>query len=251
MSKAKATKVLKENGFDITLLKDVKPLERITSGFAEVDELIGGGIPKGRVTEIYGMQGVGKTSLMAHCLSQMSQEGKVLYVDAENAMNPEQLKELGANQDNVVTTDTYILEDVADYVIESLNDYDIIVVDSVASLIPRAELDGEIGDANVGLKARQMGKFMRRLIGPLGKSECAVVFINQLRETMEMYGAKRSTPGGHALPYAASLRLELSTTKADRISKTGIGFVGHKVKVTVAKSRVCPPHHSTYFKLMY
>jgi recombination protein RecA len=228
---------------------DIKPIEFVSSGISELDALTQ--LPKGRITEFYGMQGVGKTTLVTKTISEMSKTSKVLYIDAENALNPGRLTELGANNKNITIATTYVLEDVADLTIDSIGKYDIIVVDSVASLIPRAEDDGETGDMFMGLKARLMGQFMRKLVGRLGKSSTAVVFINQLRETMELYGPKKSTPGGHALPFAASLRIELSTTKADRIKDKDGGFKGHWVNLEITKSKVCRPYQKTRFRIDY
>lgn len=222
-------------------------LSFITSGVAEIDGLTGG-IPRGRITEIYGATGVGKTSLSLKCLSSMSQSGTVLYIDAENAINLDHLTK-DAIQKNIHISTEYVLEEAAELTLEAVNDYDIIVVDSIASLVPRPEADGEMGDQLIGIKARLMGKWMRRLVGPLGKSNCAMLFINQLRESPSIYTPK-FTPGGKALPYAASLRIELSTKKADRIEKDK-KIVGHKVTAEVVKSRVSPPFLKTQFKLMY
>jgi RecA/RadA recombinase len=246
----KITSKLAKAGFSVKSGLDIKPIEFVTSGVPEIDDLVGG-IPKGRITEIYGMQGVGKTTLMTMCVSNMSKTNKVLYIDAENAFNPHRALELGLDLKNIEVSDTYIVEDVIDLTIEAVDSYDIVVIDSLASLVPRAEDDGNTGDMFMGLKARLMGQFMRKLVGKLGRSDCAAVFINQLRETMEIYGPKKSTPGGHALPYAASLRLELSTTKADRIRDKDGGFKGHKVTVEVTKSKVSRPHQKTQFKIDY
>lgn len=236
-----------ETGYTVKTLAEYGEIQYITSGVEEIDAITK--FPRGRIIEIYGLQGVGKSDLVQQCLSNMSHEGKVLYIDAENALNPARLLAKGGDAKNIVISDMCILEDVAQYTLGVLNDYDVIVVDSVATLVTRSEAEGETGDQFVGLKARLMGQWMRKLIGPLGKSKCAFVFINQIRESMSMYTPK-FTPGGKALPYAASLRLELSSNKADRIVKDG-DTVGHKVKVEVTKSRVCAPHQKTEFKLFY
>lgn len=245
----KAKKAVEKAGYTIKTLAEVGDIEFITSGITEIDTITGG-IPKGRITEIHGMASVGKSEFVQVCLSEMSKAGKVLYIDAENALNPQRLVAKGGDSKNITVTDMYIMEEVANYVVDNLKNFDVIVIDSVASLVPRAEYEGETGDQFVGLRARLMGQWMRKLIGPLGKSKCAVVFINQLRESMSMYGDPLFTPGGKALPYAASLRLKLSSNKADRIVKEGT-TTGHWVQVEVTKSRVCAPYQKTKFMLVY
>ena len=241
---AKAKKAAADEGFSIKSLAEYGDIEFITSGIEEIDAITP--FPRGRITEISGMQGVGKSELVQACLTNMSKEGKVLYIDAENALNPSRLLAKGGEAKNIIISDMCILEDVAKLTVDSVNKYDVIVIDSVATLVTKSEAEGETGDQFVGLKARLMGQWMRKLIGPLGKSRCAVVFINQIRESMSMYVPK-FTPGGKALPYAASLRLELSTNKADRLSDGK----GHWVNVEITKSRVCPPYQKTRFKLFY
>lgn len=237
-----------DDKIELKPLSEYGELEFITSGVPEIDEITQ--IPRARITEIFGLQGVGKSYLVTQCIAAMSKEAKVLYIDAESAINPARMIDKGGDAKNIIISTESILEDAAELTIESVNKYDVIIVDSVASLVPKAEAEGRTGDQFVGLKARLMGQWMRKLIGPLGKSRCAVIFINQMRESMSMYVPK-ALPGGKALPYAASLRLELSTSnKADRITK-GAVVVGHKVKVDVVKSRVCAPHQSTTFKLYY
>ena len=230
-------------------LSDVGEIKFITSGIEEIDAMTGG-LPKARITEIFGIQGIGKTDLMLQCISKMSQEGKVLYCDVENALNPQRLIAKGANPKNISISDESTLQEVAQFVTNNVNNFDVIVIDSVAALVPREEANGESGDQFVGLKARLMGQWIRQLTAKLGKSDCALVFINQLRDSMILYGDPQFTPGGKALPYAASLRLKLSTVKADRIPGKD-GVVGHKVTALIVKSRVCAPHRSTQFKLMY
>jgi recombination protein RecA len=243
MAKAKET-------FNLKTLADIGEIEFITTGIDEIDEIVK--FPKARITEIFGMQGIGKTDLILNCLSKISLEGKVLYIDVENALNPTRLKEKGGNLKNIDISDESILQDVANFVNKSVKKYDCIVIDSVAALVSREEANGETGDQFVGLKARLMGQWMRQLVPVLGKSNCAVVFINQLRDSMIMYGDPQFTPGGKALPYAASLRIKLSTTKADRLpGKTGEPARGHKVTFEIVKSRVCAPHQKGQFKLMY
>lgn len=241
----------KVEGLKLKKLSDISDIQFITSGVKEIDETTGG-LPRARITEIFGMQGIGKTDLMLQCISKMSLDGKVLYVDVENALNPNRLLEKKANPKNVDISDESTLQDIAQYVTDNVNKYDVIVIDSVAALVPREEANGESGDQFVGLKARLMGQWIRQLTPKLGKSNCALVFINQLRDSMIIYGDPQFTPGGKALPYAASLRIKLSTTKSDRLQvKTGEKPKGHKVTFEVVKSRVCTPHLKGQFTLFY
>lgn len=242
---AKAKK--EEDTIELKPLSEYGEIEFITTGIKEVDEVVK--LPKARITEIYGLQGIGKSYLMTKCVSEISKVGKVLYIDAESAINPSRMLEMGGVGKNIVISTEPVLEAVAELVIKNVDKYDVIVVDSIAALIPKSEFEGETGDQFVGLKARLMGQWMRKLIGPLGKSKCAVVFINQMRESMSMYVSK-FTPGGKALPYAASLRLELKTASKDKIIKKG-EVAGHWVTAEVTKSRVCKPHQSARFELLY
>lgn len=226
----------------ITIRKgsELEPVEFISSGIKEIDGMTGG-FPRKRITEIYGMKGVGKTALMSRMLDV---EHTVLYIDTENA--------LVNVPENIHVIREYMLEDVSEIVEVALQSdaYDVIVIDSVASMVPRAEIEGETGEAHMGLKARLMGQWLRKINPHLNKSKSAVVFINQQRETMSAYGYSKFTPGGHALPYASSLRLELKTVKADRVVKNS-ETIGHWITVEVEKSRVCRPYQKTRFKLLY
>lgn len=230
----KLNKLLKEKGLPTTIAHGSLTIKFLETGIKQIDEMTGG-FPIRRITEIYGMKGVGKTSLITRLFNA---DAKILYIDTENAIvNP---------PSNVTQVHEYLLENVSEVVDDALGlDYDMIVVDSVASMVPRAEIEGDTGDAHMGLKARLMGQWMRRINVKLSKSNTALVFINQERDTMNAYGYQKFTPGGHALPYAASLRLELKTVKKDRKED------GHMVTVKVEKSRVCKPHQETRFKLEY
>lgn len=230
----KINEELKEKNLPTLMNGSAVKTEFISTGITEIDDMTGG-FPKRKITEIYGMKGVGKTALVTKLFNA---DSKILYVDTENA--------LGEVPSNVTKISEYILEDVERAVHTLLGkDYDMIVVDSVASMIPRAEVEGDEGDAHMGLKARLMSQWMRKVNMYLSKSNAALVFINQERETMNAFGYQKFTPGGHGLPYAASLRLELKTTKKDRLEN------GHWVNVEVEKSRVCKPYQTTRFKLEY
>jgi recombination protein RecA len=234
----KMNKALAARGLPLMVMgSDIPPVEFISSGIGEVDEITKG-FPRKKITEIYGLKGVGKTYLMSHIVSSLP-ELKICYIDAEGG--------LPTPPDNVEVNNEHQLEAVADIVEEALkNDiYDLIVVDSIASLIPRAEIEGDSGDVHMGLKARLMSQWMRRISTYLFKSNTAVVFINQQRESMNPYGPNKFTPGGYAVPYAASLRLELKSNKVDKFEG------GHWVNVEVEKSRVCKPYQKARFKLIY
>lgn len=239
-SKNKLEAYLEAQGISIRKGSELEPIEFVSSGIKEIDQMTGG-FPRKRITEIYGMKGVGKTALMSRMLGV---EHTILYIDTENAIVnvPE----------NVHVVREYLLENVAEIVEVAVQSdaYDVIVIDSVASMTPRAEIEGETGEAHMGLKARLMGQWLRKLNPFLNTSKSAVVFINQQRDTMSAYGYAKFTPGGHALPYASSLRLELKTVKADRVIKNS-ETIGHWITVEVEKSRVCRPYQKTRFKLLY
>lgn len=244
---AKADKFA-DRGFNIIKASDMAPIEYISSGIKELDEVIK--FPRKRITEIYGLQAVGKTSLVLMMVANLSHDNKVLFIDVENTYNPLRAAELGVENKNLTVANPTLLEDVSDLTIDSCAKFDVIIVDSVAAMVPRAESEGEAGDAVMGLKARLMGQFMRRVNSPLSKSDCALVFINQLRENLALYTAKYSTPGGHALEYAASVRIELKTISKDKIIKEG-RQVGHWVDALVTKSKVSAPYQKARFKLLY
>lgn len=234
---------------DIIFANQLPKIEFITTGFSELDQIVQ--FPRKRITEIYGLQAVGKTSLVLSSIAGMTQAGlKVLFIDVENTFNQERAEELGVDPKKLAVSNEAVLEEVADLVEENLPKFDAIVVDSVAAMIPRAEAEGHYGDALIGLKARLMGQFMRRIVAKLHKTNCSLIFINQLRENIEMFSAKYSTPGGLALKYAASLRIELKTTSKDRIIKNS-KQTGHWVHAIVTKSKVGKPHQRAKFKITY
>lgn len=221
----------------------------VTTGFKELDEIVK--FPRKRITEVYGLQSVGKTSLMLKSLGGLIAEGnKVLYIDVENSFNKYRSEALGIDLEKLDIATTFVVEEIMDIIMENVGKYDAIVVDSVAAMIPRAELEGKAGDANMGLKARLMGQLMRMVSDPLHKSNCALVFINQLRENLAMFTAKYSTPGGMALKFSASLRIELKTYSKDKIIKNS-EQIGHWVNATITKSKVGKPNQVARFKLLY
>lgn len=232
---------------------ELPEIEFITTGFPELDEVVQ--FPRGRVTEIFGLQSVGKTTLTLISIAGITKSGlKTLFIDVENTFNKDRAIELGIDIDKLYVSNESIVEEIVQIVRDNLKSFDVIVIDSVAAMIPRAEFEGQSGDAVMGLKARLMGQFMRMITADLAKSGCALIFINQLRESMEMFSAKYSTPGGMALKFHASLRLELKTTSKDRIYKTIDGEkkqVGHWVTVDIAKSKVGRPRQSARFQVIY
>ncbi len=247
---AKAKPKVKADTSQIHPMSEYPEIEFITSGVKEID-VITGGYPKGRITEVYGKKSVGKTTLMMYMLTEISKDNKVLFMDAENALNKVRLVELGANLDNINFTSTSILEDIGQIILDSLNKYDVIILDSVAGTITKTEAQSEIGDHVVGVKGKVMNSiFSRRLPEVVAKSGCTLLLINQLRDSFNPYGEKTYTPGGKAIEYASSLRLQLNTTKSDLIVKDGVK-TGHKVQVLVTKSKVSRPHAETTFVLKY
>lgn len=240
--------------YKLMFASELPEIEFVTSGMGDDKTTIG--FPRKRVTEIYGLQGVGKTTLTLMSIAGMTKEGqKTLFIDCENSFNKERAVVLGVDLSKLVVAEVSILEEVSDVILNEISHFDAIVVDSVAAMVPRAEFEGEAGDANVALKARLMGQLMRKVNSPLVDSRCALIFINQLRENIgEMFGPKYSTPGGLALKYAASLRIELKAFARDRMEKTVAGEkkrIGHTVTAQITKSKVGKPFESVTFDVIY
>lgn len=228
-------------------------VDAISSGSLKIDEALGiGGYPKGRIIEIYGPESSGKTTLALHAIAEVQKKGgRAAFIDAENAIDPKYASNLGVNIEELILSQPDSGEqalEITEMLIRS-GAIDLVVVDSVAALVPQAELDGEMGDSQVGLQARLMSKAMRKLSGVMNKSECTAIFINQLREKVGIvYGNPETTPGGRALKFYSSVRLDIRKSEA---IKVGTDIVGNKVNVKVVKNKVAPPFKIASIEIMY
>ena len=239
----------KKNSPLIKKLEKVAPIEFVSSGIPEIDELTNG-YPRARVTQVYGLSSVGKTSLMVKCMAEVSKKEKILYIDVENAINVDRFIAQGADPKRIDYASASVLEDVCELIRENIAKYDLIVLDSVAMLVPRAEHEGETGEQFVGLKPRLLGQWLRQIEGDLANTKCALILINQMRRSMEMYGEKYVLPGGMQLKFSSSLMLQLVSNSVDKIVKERIQ-VGHWVHAKVTKSKVSTPFVETKFKITY
>ena len=224
----------------------------ISTGAISLDVATGiGGIPRGRIVEVYGPESSGKTTLTLHVIAEAQKNGgRAAFIDAEHALDPEYARKLGVDVENLIVSQPSTGEDalsICDYLVRS-GAIDVVVIDSVAALVPRTEIEGEMGSAHVGLQARLMSQALRKLTGATQKSNTALIFINQLREKVGNIYNPETTTGGRALKFYSSMRLDVRRSES---SKTGDGIIGNKTKVKLAKNKMAPPFKQVEFDIIF
>ena len=252
-------RIKKEYGEGAVMFLGEKPVESvpaISTGSLSIDRITGiGGVPRGRITEIYGPESSGKTTLALHVIANAQKEGGVAaFIDAEHALDPTYAKKLGINLEELLVSQPDSGEqalEIAETLVRS-GAVDVIVVDSVAALVPEAEIKGDMGDSHVGLQARLMSQALRKLTAAINKSNCALIFINQVREKIGMMGyggPQETTPGGRALKFYSSMRMEIRNV--GQIKGKNDERIGHKAKVKIVKNKLAPPFREAVVEVYY